>query len=300
MLQISKQHKADLLLVMSTFFWGSSYYLSDFCMSELSPMSLNAFRFVSGFLILALIFHKRMRKLNRKTLFYSLIVGFALTGTYIFYGYGITMTSLSNAGFLCALAVLFTPILNLIVYRIIPDHKFLPSMILCVTGLALLTLGDGLSLNLGDIFCLVESLCYSIDLLITEKAVKDPEVDALGFGICQLGVVGILSIVFALLFEEFTLPSSPQVFSVALFLGIFCSGITFAIQSVQQQYTSANHVGLIFTLEPVFAAIVSYVVVGERLSTRGYIGAALMLVSLVLMEVDLPISFSKKEIEFMD
>ena len=72
----------------------------------------------------------------------------------------------------------------------------------------------------------------------------------------------------------------------ALFLGVFCSGVGFVIQTVQQQYTSASHVGLIFTLEPVFSAIVAYFFAHEVLQLRGYIGAALMMVSLLVMELD--------------
>ncbi len=75
----------------------------------------------------------------------------------------------------------------------------------------------------------------------------------------------------------------------ALFLGILCSGVAFIIQSVQQQYTTASHVGLIFTLEPVFAAIVAYFFAGEVLTSRSYVGMAFMLLSLVVMEVDFPI-----------
>ena len=61
-----------------------------------------------------------------------------------------------------------------------------------------------------------------------------------------------------------------------------------AVQSVQQQYTTATHVGLIFTLEPVFSATVAFFLAGERLLPRAYLGAVLMLLSLVLMEIDWP------------
>lgn len=71
-------------------------------------------------------------------------------------------------------------------------------------------------------------------------------------------------------------------------------GVAFVVQTVQQQYTTASHVGLIFTLEPVFASIVAFVLGGERLPARGYVGAALMLLSLVMMEVDLDGLLHKK------
>lgn len=80
-------------------------------------------------------------------------------------------------------------------------------------------------------------------------------------------------------------------FCSALFLALFCTGFAFVVQTVQQQYTTASHVGLIFTLEPLFSAVVAYFLADEVLTARGYVGAALMMSSLVLMEL-LP---SKKE-----
>lgn len=65
---MTKQRKADLLLVMVTAFWGGSYYLTDLCLTEIPPMCLNAFRFLSAFLLLSAIFFPNVRKINRITL----------------------------------------------------------------------------------------------------------------------------------------------------------------------------------------------------------------------------------------
>ena len=62
---MSKQRKADLALVLVTLFWGVSYYLVDLCLDELQPMNLNAFRFLLAFLVLAPIFWKKLRHINR-------------------------------------------------------------------------------------------------------------------------------------------------------------------------------------------------------------------------------------------
>jgi drug/metabolite transporter (DMT)-like permease len=283
-----KQRKADLLLVMVTAFWGGSYYLSDLCLQEVPPMCLNAFRFLSAFLLLSMIFFKNVRRVNRITLKYSLYVGLALAGCYIFYGYAITRTSLSNAGFICALPVVFTPILDFFIHRTRPKRKLLFALLLCTVGLALMTLNEQFRPRSGDILSLGVALCYSVDLLLTEEAVRQPGLDPLTLGVCQLGVVGIITLAISFAIETPTLPHTPAVWGSALFLGIFCSGIAFVIQSVQQQYTSASHVGLIFTLEPVFSAAVAYLLAGEVLLPRGYLGAALMLLSLVLMETDWP------------
>ena len=100
-------------------------------------------------------------------------------------------------------------------------------------------------------------------------------------------IAAALGLVLALSFvlETPCLPKTPGVWAAAVFLGILCTGVAFVVQTVQQQYTSASHVGLIFTLEPLFSAVVAYFLADEVLSARGYVGAALMMSSLILMEV---------------
>ena len=61
---MNKQRRADLLLVMTTFFWGASYYLTNLCLTDLQPMNLNAFRFLSAFAVLGVVFRKRLRRMR--------------------------------------------------------------------------------------------------------------------------------------------------------------------------------------------------------------------------------------------
>ena len=100
---MSKQVKAELALVLVTLFWGFSYYLVDISLAELPEMTLNAMRFVLAFVVLAIIFHKRVFTASPQTLKYSLYVGLLLVLVYTGSTFGIARTSLSNAGFICAL-----------------------------------------------------------------------------------------------------------------------------------------------------------------------------------------------------
>ena len=285
--KLTRQKKAELLLIMITCFWGVSYYLIDVCLTELDPLNLNAFRFLSAFAILGTIFRKNLMQLNRITIRYSIYVGLALVMVYIGATYGVRYTSLSNAGFICALSTVTTPIIDWIVNRKVPAKKLLTALLLCTVGMAMMTLNEVFRPALGDVICLLCAVAYGVDLVITERAVSKPEVDPIGLGVFQLSVTGIVMLVLSFIFETPHLPHSPSVWGGALFLGIFCTGISFVVQTVQQQYTSASRTGLIFALEPVFSAVVAYFFAGERMSVRGYFGAALMLLSLLLMEIDL-------------
>jgi len=289
---VKLQRKADLMLLMVTAFWGASYYFSDLCLESIPPLTLTACRFISGFVPLAILFFSRLRHLSRATVKYAFFIGLALTGTYIFYGYGLPRTSISNAAFICALPVVFTPLFGWLINRKPLSRRMALCLGLCVVGLALLTLQDNLHVASGDLICIGTPACYAIDLLLTEKAVQDPRVDPLALGVLELGFVAVITTVLSLLMETPTLPTDAVTWGAMLFLGIACTGIAFVIQSVEQQHTSANHVGLIFTMEPVFATIAAFFLAHERLTLRGYIGAAIMLGSLLLMELDLP---GKKE-----
>ena len=298
---MSKQVRADGILILVTLCWGVSYLLMDISLEELDPFTLNAFRFLGAFAIAALVSFKKIRTVNKTTLKYSLLVGFALVFVYIGATFGVKYTSLSNSGFLCALTVVFTPILAWLFFKKAPGKKLTFVVILCFIGIALLTLGDDFSINMehlkGDLLCLMCAVAYAADLLLTEKAVSHEEVDAYNLGVFQLGVTGALNLIMALIVETPQAPQTMEVWSAVIFLSVFCTGVAFVLQPVAQQYTTASHVGVIFTLEPVFAAVVAYFFAGEILSFKAYLGAALMLASIFIMEIDFKTLKKKKKAE---
>lgn len=287
---MSKQVKADGILVLVTLCWGVSYFLMDISLSELDPFTLNAYRFLGAFVIAALLSWKKLLSVNKTTLKYSLLVGFALVFVYIGATFGVKYTSLSNSGFLCALTVIFTPIFNWLFFKKAPGKKLSIVVLMCFAGIALMTLKDDFSINMdhlkGDLICLLCAVAYAIDLILTEHAVSHEEVDAYQLGVFQLGVTGTLNLILSFIIEQPQLPESGSVWGAVLFLTVFCTGVAFVIQPVAQQYTTASHVGVIFTLEPVFAAIVAYVFAHEVLSPKAYLGAVLMLASIFVMEID--------------
>lgn len=287
---MSKQLKADLMLILITLFWGISYYLSDISLSDMGSFTLNANRFLIAFFSAVLLTFPRLRNVSKNTLKYSLIIGSALTVVYIGANLGVQYTTLSNTSFLCGLAVVFTPILSSIIHKKLPDKKLTLVIIMTTLGIALLTLKDNFSINysnlLGDVSSVICAFVYAIDLNITEKAVSLEDVDPFQLGVFQLGVTGFLSLFLALLFEKPHLPTQPTIWASVLFLSILCTGVAFVVQAIAQQYTTASHVGVIFSLETVFAGIVAFVFAKEVLTFKSYLGAILMISSIFIMEVN--------------
>lgn len=280
------QVKADMMLILVTLCWGTSYYLMDICLMEMDTFSLNAFRFLGAFIVAAIVAFPKLRGVNRITIKYAFFIGLSLVFVYLGATFGVMYTSLSNSGFLCALTVVFTPILGFFFKKQKPDKKLWGVVIVCVIGIALMSLDEQMKPALGDIFCIICAFAYAVDLLITETAVSKEEVNAFQLGVFQLGFTGVFMLLLSIIFEQPCLPSSAAGWGSAITLAILCTGVAFIIQAVAQQYTTASHVGVIFTLEPVFAGIVAFFLAGEILLPRAYFGAFLLLSSLLIMEVD--------------
>lgn len=289
------QLKADLMLVLVTLCWGISYYMIDICLVEMDTFNLNAFRFLGAFIIAAIFTFPKLKGVSKTTLKYSFFIGISLVFVYIGATFGVMYTSLSNSGFLCALSVVFTPLLGIVIFKQRPSRKMIFVVIVCLFGIALMSLNEQFKPALGDIFCLLCAFSYGVDLIITEKAVSKEDVNAFQLGVFQLGFTGIFMLILSFIFEDPCLPSSGIVWGSALFLAVFCTGVAFIVQAIAQQYTSATHVGVIFTLEPVFAGIVAFALAGEILLPRAYFGAFLLLSALLIMEVDVKSLFKKEK-----
>lgn len=284
----NKQFLADSALLFVTLCWGISYSLTKICLTEVGPFTLNAFRFLLAFLAAVVFMFKRFKDVSFESVKYSFLISIFLFIVYVGCTYGVLYTSISNAGFLCALPVLFTPMLAFIFKGEKPKKKFVLVVVMSVAGIGFLSLQEDLSFAAGDLLCIMAALAYAIDLLITETAVQKEEVNALHIGIFQLLFTGLFCLTAAFVLEDVILPVKGGILMSMIFLAIMCTGIAFIVQAVAQQYTPASHVGVIFTLEPVFSSIVAFILFNEVLSIRGYFGATLLILSLIIMEINIP------------
>lgn len=278
-----KPLKAELMLFVVTIFWGSSYLFMKMGLGTLGEFNLIALRFGLAFILAALLFHKRLLQVDARTLKYGALLGFLLLGVFTCITFGLKTTTTSNAGFLVALTVIFVPMIDVLVFRkkIAPPQAF--GTILAIAGIGLLTLNSSLRIQPGDFLCILSAVFYAVQILLTGKAVKT--CDSLSIGILQLGFAGGYALVLSALFETPSLPSSMSGWVAILALGLFCSACGFILQPIAQKYTTPTRTGLIFSMEPVFAALFGYWFVGEKLSMQGYTGAALVLLGIVASEL---------------
>ncbi|TQR19420.1 DMT family transporter [Psychrobacillus vulpis] len=278
-----KPIKADLLILLVTIFWGSSYLFMKMGLNSISEFNLIALRFGLAFILAAFIFFRRLLQVNLETLKYAMLLGFLLFMVFTSITYGLKTTTTSNAGFLVSLTVVFVPLISAVVLKKKLETRLLFSIMLAIIGIGFLTIQLPFKVSIGDILCSAAAFFYAIHIIVTGFTAQ--KVDALNLGILQLGFAGLFGLIFSLIFETPTLPGSREGWFAILALAILCSALGFILQTVAQKYTSPSRTGLIFSLEPVFAAIFGYIFAQEIMSIKEYVGATLVLFSIILSTV---------------
>lgn len=286
---MTRQGKGDLMLLFITVFWGTSYILTKVALESLTPFTLTAFRFIIAFMVSAAVFYKNILKSDFKTIKYSLVLAIILFLVFISMTFGLKTTSASNAGFLISLSVVFIPIISALFLKQKIEKKVIIGVSMATVGIALLTLNTQLEIGSGDMLCILCALLFAVHVVATGVFTK--RVDSISLGVLQLGFVGLFSMIFSLITEKTQLPDNPRTWFAILSLSILCTAAGYIVQTTAQQYTSASHTGLILSLEPVFSALFAYMFLEEILPARGYVGAVILLLSVLIAEVN----FKKKD-----
>lgn len=275
---------ANAMLLLVTIFWGFSYLFMKMGLHSIQEYNLIALRFGIAFFLAAAFFPTRLRRATAQTIRYAFILGFILFLVFSCITFGIKFTSTSNAAFLVSLTVIFVPLLASLIVKKIPESNVMVGVAFALLGVGLLTLNNQLRINFGDFLCVAGALLYAAHIIVTEKLTM--AVDSLLLGIIQLGFAGALGFIFSLLLETPRFPINLQEWIPILVLSILCSAIGFVVQTVAQQHTTSTNTGLIFSLEPVFAAIFAFLFLGEVLSAQGWLGALLVLCGVIYSQVD--------------
>ena len=138
------------MMLIVTILWGSSYLFMKMGLDSLQVFNLIALRFGIAFILAGAVFYKRLIHINFKTFFYGFILGTILFLSISVVTIGLKFTSISNAGFLFSLSVVFVPLLLAIFFKIKPEKKVVIGVGIAIIGIALLTFNNELKINSGD------------------------------------------------------------------------------------------------------------------------------------------------------
>lgn len=282
--------KADSLLLFVALVWGAAFVAQKNAMADIGVLTFVAARFaLSALLLLPLAWREQRgatrpdQQLNRSHLADFVILCGAFTAADILQQAGIARTSVTNAGFLTGLYVLFVPIICRIIYREKLSRLIFPAALLSVAGVWLLSGGITTALNGGDAMVLLCAIGYATQVTLIGRLVRRVSAP-LRICFIQYAVVAVISTALAFIFEQPTLQSLWAVKGAILYAGGLSGGVAYTLQVLAQQHTPASDSAVILSSESVFAALAGAALLQERLSAPALAGCGLIIIAILLVE----------------
>jgi drug/metabolite transporter (DMT)-like permease len=284
----TKRHRGlELALIGVAAIWGFTFPVVKDAVAIIPPFEFLAIRFAIAAAVLTLVFARQLRAflaLGRRALLAGAGAGLALFAGYTFQTVGLQYTTASNAGFITGLFVVFTPILSAVILRRFPARGAIAGVVLATAGLFLLSdTGHGLRLGHGDLLMLGCAFSFAVHIVILGRFAPDLPTGPLV--VIQLWVTATLSAWASLMVETPVAAAGSDVWLPILLTALYASAIGFFVQTAAQRVVSPTRTAVILVSEPAFAGLAGYLLLGERLTTLGWTGAALILAGMLTAEL---------------
>ncbi len=277
------QFRAEPILILCTLIWGATFLIVKNGLQDVSPLLLVAIRFGVASLIFFPFSVRTLLQLRWPTVIRGCVLGILLFGGFAAQTIGLRYTTASKSGFITGLIVVFTPVFQLILERRNPKWGNLAGIGIVVAGLYGLTSPGGGEFNRGDAFTLACAIIFAIYIVYLDIFSKECSVSQLTF--LQMVMTAGLAIICSYSLEERHWVLTPRLLIALTFLSVFATVITLYLQTRFQKLTTPTRAAIIFTLEPVFSAIIAYYFGNERIGWLGFLGGGLIIAGLLISEL---------------
>jgi drug/metabolite transporter (DMT)-like permease len=273
----------ELALVGSCAVWGLTFVMVQDAIEIIPTLAFLAYRFIPASLLVTIAFWPKVRKLLPAGWRAGLVMGAFLTAGYLFQTFGLERTTAAHAGFITGTSVVLTPLFGALFYKEKVGTLGWIAAAVAFVGLFFLSDAGGGGRLLGDLLVLACACSFAFHILVTDRALRNHELEALVA--LQLGLCGVVSLVGAVAFGDLVVPRSAIVWEALVVTAVLASAVGFWVQAWAQRHTSPARTALILTSDPAFAGFFAYVLAGETFSALGWMGAVLIIGAIVAVEV---------------
>jgi len=269
------------ILILLTFIWGTTFPVMKIIVENIGFAYYVFLRFSIASIILApYIFLRYKAKILFKDMFPGIVLGILFLGGISFQGLGIEYTSASNAAFITGLSVVFVYLIEVAIGGEKVSIQLLLAVILSIIGLYLLSFKDMFTPCIGDLIVLIGSFFWAFQIISVGRYSKKFDLSRLLFFEISSTALGSI-----LLLSFIKMPSLNNILDMIpyiLYLSIFCTIFTNMLQLYGQKLVSNVEAAIIYLMEPVFAYMLSFIMLGEQLSIRQFFGAFFIMLAMIL------------------
>jgi drug/metabolite transporter (DMT)-like permease len=272
-------------LILVTIVWGSTFLIIKDTVSTVNEFLIVFIRSALAFaaILIYQLFNDWKKLFNKRNLLYGSIMGVLMAITYGAQTIGLKYTSTGHSAFITSSAVIVVPFILFILYKEKLLKIDLISVFIVFTGLFLLTYDFETKMNIGDIITIITAISYAFHVILAGRFVKKSDtISIITYQFFTAALVGLVAFLFA---NHETVIISNKAWASLIYLGLIGTLFCYFIAVWVQKYVSSLKVTIIFSLEPVFAAIFGYFIINEVLNPKELVGAGFILAGVLIHSI---------------
>lgn len=284
---------AKPLIVIATLVWGSTFFIMKDTLDSVDLQFLLAFRFTVAAVVLALVFWKHWKGMDRSCWWRGAVMGVFLYAAYTVQNLGLMETTPGKNAFFTAVYCVIVPFLYWVVDRLRPDRFNVLAAVLCIVGIGFVSWDGGFFLGYGDWMTLLSGLLYACHIVATSKFAQGRDVFLLT--VIQFGTTAVCCWVGTLITGGFPTMGLPaRAWWVLIYLAIAATTLALLFQNIGQKYTSPSSAAVLLALEAPFGVAFSVIFTEESPTPFMYFGFFLIFMAVLCSETKF--AFLKKKI----
>lgn len=276
---------ADAILALTAFIWGTGFVVMKNTVDTVPPGAIIAIRYAIASGLTAVLFRKHLKGLTGEDVLRGALVGALLAGAYIVQTIGLSMTTAGKNAFLTTVYVLLVPFGCRLVFRQkLAKTNFIAAAMM-LAGIGCLSLdGESGGLNMGDVWTLCAGVLFAAHIMAVERCQK--KTDTYALIVLQFAFSAVFALVYALIFERgMPIEIGMGTAGGLLYLAVFSTTVAMSLQNIGQSMAPASHAAILLSLESVFGALASWLLLGEVLTSTMLLGFAIIFGALVVNSI---------------
>jgi len=281
---MSTQTKADLALLGITFIWGTSFSIIKDAISRFDALEFLALRFAVAAAVLIILFWRDLLSAQRSDLLAAVWIGLILWLGFTLQVKGLELTTPSKSAFVTGFSVILVPLFESALKRKFPPALNVLSATSALVGLYLLSGTRSVwPLDRGLLFTFLCAVGFALHVIVVGHFARVQNLNVMVVG--QVTVTAVASCILSFQHGIPRLILPPRVAVAILVTAVLATALAFYTQNWAQKHTLPSRTALIFSMEPVFAALITYFTLRERWSSQMLIGCVLIFAGIVSSEL---------------
>lgn len=291
MKKLVKRYIAESGLLLIGILWGMGFVTVKIGLNAgMNTFYLMWLRFLGSFVLLSILFRKKIKKVSKDDLKAGVILGIIQYFGYVFQTYGAANTTVGKNAFFTAINVIIVPYIFWILNKKRPDIFSFSASIICLIGVGIMSLDSNLNfthLNKGDVMTIISAFFFALQVAYTGYFGR--KVHPMNLVLLQMLVGGLLfaGTQFATSGLSEVIPLHGETLMAIIYAVVFSTAIPMLLQIYCQRLTTATRASILMSTESMFAPIFAFLVLGEMMTLRVALGAVFILFSVVVSETKL-------------